>query len=61
MLRFEVRSIPPIVRVTADNGDVLIRGDKFIVETRRYERKDAEEDVELLKLFGKSAWIVEIE
>ena len=35
--------------------------DDFIVETRRTNRKDAEQDVDLLKLFGKAAWITEVD
>ena len=29
-------------------------------ETARTDRKAAEQDVDLLKLFGKKAWIVEV-
>lgn len=36
-------------------------GDYWQVESRRTIRKDAEQDVDLLKLFGKKAWIVELE
>lgn len=33
---------------------------QYCTETRRTNRKDAEQDVDLLKLFGKAAWIVEV-
>lgn len=32
----------------------------YYVETRRSSMKDAEQDVDLLKLFGKKAWIVDL-
>jgi len=35
--------------------------DKYAVETRRTDRKAAEQDVDMLKLFGKKAWIAEVE
>lgn len=35
--------------------------DSYIPETRRTSRKDAEQDLEMLKMFGKTAWIVEIQ
>lgn len=35
--------------------------EEFIVESRRTDRKAAEQDVDMLKLFGKKSWIVEIE
>lgn len=46
---FEVRS------EREDDGD-----NGFYLETRRTERKAAEEDVEILKFLGKRAWIVEV-
>jgi hypothetical protein len=33
----------------------------YYVETKRTERKDAEQDADLLKLFGKKAWITEVD
>lgn len=38
-----------------DDGD-----NGYCLETRRTFRQDAEQDVDLLKLFGKKAWIVEV-
>lgn len=32
-----------------------------VLETRRSDRKAAENDVEILKFLGKKAWIVEVE
>jgi hypothetical protein len=34
---------------------------EFIVESRRTDRKAAEQDIDMLKLFGKKAWIAEVE
>lgn len=34
--------------------------DAYQVETKRVNRKDAEQDADMLKLFGKTAWIVEV-
>lgn len=42
------------VRVEREQGG-------YCIETRRTFEKDAQQDVELLKLFGKKAWIVELD
>lgn len=41
------------VRTETEDGEL-------IVETRRISEKDAIQDVDLLKLFGKKGWIVEV-
>lgn len=50
ILVFEVRT-----KILDEDATVV----KFSIESRRSSRKDAEQDVALMKLFGKDAWIVE--
>jgi hypothetical protein len=50
------------VRTADENGmqDAGTQQTKYAIESRRAFRKDAEQDADLLKLFGKKAWIVEV-
>jgi hypothetical protein len=50
------------VRTADENGtqDAGTQQTKYAVEAQRTFRKDAEQDVDMLKLFGKKAWIVEV-
>lgn len=56
---FEVRSDNPH---KGDPAAMLAHDawDDYIVESRRTEQKAAEQDAEMLKLFGKTCWVVEL-
>lgn len=50
---FQVRSTNP----DAEGNDMQ---PPYYVESTRVSEKDAKQDMDLLKLFGKTAWIVEV-